>query len=87
MPHMAIAYSHPSGEASLGILQSPRGDSATEPTFGESGAQFLLNCWVKNLFMKRRSHFPMAASSYFPENAWLAVKSIFSGVSHRRMKW
>ena len=30
--------------ASLGIRQSPRGDTATEPTFGPSGRQFRLNC-------------------------------------------
>ena len=34
--------------ASLGIRQSPRGLSATEPTFGPSGRQFRLNCWEKN---------------------------------------
>ena len=35
--------------ASLGILRSPRGDTATEPTFGPSGRQDRLNCWEKNL--------------------------------------
>ena len=34
-------------EASLGICQSPRGDSETEPTLGPSGRQDRLNCWIK----------------------------------------
>ena len=34
--------------ASEGILQSPRGESDTEPTFGPSGKQERLNCWLKN---------------------------------------
>ena len=34
-------------QASLGIRQSPRGDSVTEPTFGPSGRQLRLNCWAK----------------------------------------
>ena len=34
------------GEASEGILQSPRGESATEPTFGPSGSALRLNCCV-----------------------------------------
>ena len=35
--------------ASDGILRSPLGESATEPTFGPSGRQERLNCWAKNL--------------------------------------
>ena len=35
-------------QASLGIRQSPRGDSVTEPTLGPSGRQLRLNCWAKN---------------------------------------
>ena len=35
--------------ASLGILQSARGDSAMLPTLGPSGMQDRLNCWEKNL--------------------------------------
>ena len=34
-------------EASEGIRQSPRGESVTEPTFGPSGRQLRLNCWMK----------------------------------------
>lgn len=34
-------------QASLGMRQSPRGDSVTEPTFGPSGRQLRLNCWAK----------------------------------------
>ena len=35
--------------ASLGIRRSPRGDTATLPTFGPSGRQERLNCCAKNL--------------------------------------
>ena len=44
--------SHTSEQASLGILQSPLGDNATVPTFGPSGRQERLNCWIKNLLQK-----------------------------------
>ena len=33
-------------QASLGMRQSPRGESVTEPTFGPSGRQLRLNCWA-----------------------------------------
>ena len=33
--------------ASLGILQSPRGERLTLPTFGPSGIQLRLNCCAK----------------------------------------
>ena len=39
--------SHSAALASLGIRQSPRGDSATEPTFGPSGIAERLNCCEK----------------------------------------
>ena len=29
------------------MRQSPRGESVTEPTFGPSGRQLRLNCWMK----------------------------------------
>ena len=45
----ASSFSHCVRCASLGIRQSPRGESATLPTLGPSGRQFRLNCWVKNL--------------------------------------
>ena len=35
---------HSAAEASLGIRQSPRGESAAEPTLGPSGRQLRLNC-------------------------------------------
>lgn len=38
------SLSHPAAHASLGILKSPLGDSATVPTFGPSARQDLLNC-------------------------------------------
>ena len=40
--------SHASLEASDGIRQSPRGESDTDPTFGESGTQLRLNWEAKN---------------------------------------
>ena len=36
-------------QASDGIMRSPRGDTESVPTFGPSGRQERLNCWVKNL--------------------------------------
>ena len=44
----STSSSHRRAEASLGMRQSPRGDSVTEPTFGPSGRQLRLNCWAKN---------------------------------------
>ncbi len=49
--------------ASDGILQSPRGDSVTVPTFGPSGRQERLNCWIKNRRTNVVSHFLMVSSS------------------------
>ena len=45
---VSSSFIHTATQASLGILQSPRGESATVPTFGPSGRQDLLNCWEKN---------------------------------------
>ena len=45
-----ISSIHTVDAASLGMRQSPRGETATEPTFGPSGRQERLNCWL----MKRR---------------------------------
>ena len=50
------ALSHTSAHASLGILQSPLGDSATVPTFGPSGRQERLNCWMKNRLQNVYNH-------------------------------
>lgn len=46
---LLTSSSHSAAEASLGILQSPRGESVTEPTFTPSGRQLRLNCCEKNL--------------------------------------
>lgn len=43
----SASRSHSAADASLGMRQSPRGDSVTEPTFGPSGRQLRLNCWEK----------------------------------------
>jgi len=40
-------FSHTAATASDGIRQSPRGESATLPTFTPSGRQERLNCWAK----------------------------------------
>lgn len=48
---------------SVGILQSPRGESATEPTFGPSGRQERLNCWRTNLRINTLSQRSIVASS------------------------
>ena len=46
--------SHSCGSASLGILQSPRGERLTVPTLGPSGTQERLYCWLKNRVKKVR---------------------------------
>ena len=48
-PIFSSSFSHIFRELSDGIRQSPRGESATLPTFGPSGIHERLNCWVKNL--------------------------------------
>ena len=42
--------------ASVGILKSPRGDTATDPTFGPSGRQVRLKCCAKKRHVKVLSH-------------------------------
>ena len=49
--------SHSFTDASLGILQSPLGDMATEPTFTPSGIQLRLNCCEKKRFVNMVCHF------------------------------
>ena len=43
----SASASHTPAAASLGIRRSPRGDTATDPTFGPSGRQERLNCCEK----------------------------------------
>ena len=43
------SFIHNAALASLGMRRSPRGDTATLPTFGPSGRQERLNCCMKNL--------------------------------------
>ena len=45
---LSISSSHNAALASLGMRQSPRGLTLTEPTLGPSGRQLRLNCWAKN---------------------------------------
>ena len=47
--NLSISSSQSLGDASDGIRRSPRGETATDPTFGPSGRQERLNCWLKNL--------------------------------------
>lgn len=54
--------------ASLGIRQSPRGDS-DNPIFGPSGRQERLNCWLKKRRQNVVSHFLMVALSNSPSKA------------------
>ena len=63
---VSSSFIHTATLASLGILQSPRGESATVPTFGPSGRQDLLNCWEKNLLQNVFSHFRIVSLSYSP---------------------
>jgi hypothetical protein len=46
-PMRSVRASHSSAEASLGILQSPRGERQMLPSFTPSGRQLRLNCCVK----------------------------------------
>jgi hypothetical protein len=50
-------------DASLGIIQSPRGLKEHGVTLGPSGRHERLNCWLKNLRQKMVNHFLMVASS------------------------
>ena len=60
MFHKRPDYSvHIAAEASLGMRQSPLGERDTEPTFGPSGMQLLLNCCEK----KRQKKFFDAVST------------------------
>lgn len=61
--------SHKALTASLGIRQSPRGERLMEPTFGPSGRQERLNCWLKNRRQNVVSHFLMVSLSYFSPKA------------------
>ena len=72
--------------ASDGIIQSPRGERPTDPTFGPSGMHERLNCWLKNLLQKVFSHFSIVSQSYTPSNAFVARKRIFSALYPKRMK-
>ena len=57
------SFIHTAAHASLGILQSPLGESATVPIFGPSGRQERLNCWEKNLRQNVFSHFRIVSLS------------------------
>src|SRR5699024_52070 len=67
-PISSSSFIHTAAQASLGIRQSPLGDSATVPIFGPSGRQERLNCWEKNLRQKVFSHFRIVSRSYSPSN-------------------
>ena len=44
---LSSSFIHTANDASDGIRRSPRGESVTVPTFGPSGIQERLNCWMK----------------------------------------
>lgn len=44
---LSTSSSHNAALASLGMRQSPRGLTLTDPTLGPSGRQLRLNCWAK----------------------------------------
>src|SRR5262249_57561326 len=59
----SASASHADGEASLGMRQSPRGESEPpEPTFGASGTQSRLNWLAKKRRRKTRSQCRMSPS-------------------------
>jgi hypothetical protein len=59
----AISFSHAAELASLGMRQSPLGLMDILPTFGPSGRQERLNCWLKKRRKKVCSHFLIVSSS------------------------
>mgnify|MGYP002512407217 CR=1 FL=1 len=59
-----IDYLNEENDASDGILQSPLGLNEILPTFGPSGKQERLNCWLKNRLKKVRSQCRMVSLSY-----------------------
>ena len=82
-------------DASDGMRRSPRGENDTGPTFGPSGMQERLNCWLKNLLRKLISHFLIVslekvgrASSYGPSaNAFEASMNVLDGENPFFMIW
>ena len=73
------SFNHNETSASDGILQSPLGDNATEPTLGPSGMTERFHWLAKNLFMNNLSHFLIIISEYFVLKAFLAINKIFDG--------
>src|SRR5579871_5116922 len=60
--------SHKAACASLGIRQSPRGETLIEPTFGPSGRQERLNWLPKNRLMKTSSQCHNSSGVYERSN-------------------
>lgn len=65
----SISFNHNAELASLGIRQSPRGLMEMLPTFGPSGKQERLNCWLKKRRKNVCNHFFIVALSYLPPKA------------------
>ena len=77
---LSHSFSQLADEASLGICQSPLGDSPQVPTLGPSGRHERLNCWLKNRRQNTDNHFFIVASSYWlQEKAWRASIYILLG--------
>lgn len=60
---VSTSASHAAADASEGILQSPLGESVTDPTLGPSGEQERLNCCAKKRRRKVLSHFSIVSLS------------------------
>ena len=82
-----MSLSQAIGEASEGILQSPRGERATVPTLGPSVAQLRLNWLLKNLLMKIVIYFFKSSTEYFVSNAARARSMMMCGGLPCLTKW
>src|SRR5688572_16466626 len=71
-------------EAEVGMRQSPRWESETDPIFGPSGAVERLNWLQKKRFRKARCHFLTVARSYVPSKAWSAMRVMNDGAKPKR---
>ncbi len=73
--------SHSAADASLGMRQSPLGERVTEPTFGPSGRQLLLNCCVKKRLKKFLAAVMPSSHSSLLEGLFLDFTGFFSLVN------
>ena len=81
---LSISFSQTLAEASLGIRQSPRGESVTVPTFGPSGRHDRLNCCAKNRRQKVFNHFKITSFGYASAKEMQAMRKILDGANPQR---